>query len=201
MSIGAIADGYLAASNTYDGYMYVFGKGKSETTISAPQAAITSGMPVVISGSVLDQSPAQIGTPCVSKESMTEWMEYLHMQHSIPANVIGIPISIDTFDPNGNLVHVATVTSDGTSGTFAYTWTPNMSGDYKIYATFAGDASYSSSTATTYATVIDKPSSTTTTQKEIITPDSTMLLYGILVAVIIAIFIGLTALIAVFRKR
>jgi len=32
-------------------------------------------------------------------------------------------------------------------------------------------------------------------------PDNTMLLYGILVAVIIAILIGLAALIAVFRKK
>ncbi|TRO51282.1 hypothetical protein E2P63_05045, partial [Candidatus Bathyarchaeota archaeon] len=36
MSPGAIADGYLTAGNMYDSYMYVFGKGKSETTVSAP---------------------------------------------------------------------------------------------------------------------------------------------------------------------
>jgi len=35
MSPGAIADGYLTASNSYDGYTYVFGKGQSATTISA----------------------------------------------------------------------------------------------------------------------------------------------------------------------
>ena len=37
MTPGGIADGYLTASNSYDGYMYVFGKGQSATTISAPQ--------------------------------------------------------------------------------------------------------------------------------------------------------------------
>ncbi len=41
MSPGAVADGYLTAGNEYDGYMYVFGKGPSITTVSAPQTQIT----------------------------------------------------------------------------------------------------------------------------------------------------------------
>ena len=68
MSPGAIADGYLAASNGYDGYMYVFGREKSKTTVSAPQTAIAQGQSVIITGTVLDQSPGQPNTACVSKE-------------------------------------------------------------------------------------------------------------------------------------
>ena len=40
MSKGAIADGYLTAANSYDGYMYVFGKGKSATTVTAPDVVV-----------------------------------------------------------------------------------------------------------------------------------------------------------------
>ncbi len=40
---GAMADGYLTASNNYDGYMYVYGKGKSATTITAPDIAVAKG--------------------------------------------------------------------------------------------------------------------------------------------------------------
>jgi hypothetical protein len=160
-SPGGVADGYLTASNSYDGYMYVYGKGLSSTTVSAPQTAITVGQKTVISGTVLDQSPAQPGTACVSKESMTQWMEYIHMQHQIPADVKGVPVSIDALDPNGNYVHIGDTTSD-MSGTFGFTWTPSIPGDYKITATFSGDDSYSSSWAQTYATVVEAPAATAT---------------------------------------
>ena len=49
MQPGAIADGYLTAGNSYDGYMYVFGKGQSSTTISAPQTEVVAGHNAVIS--------------------------------------------------------------------------------------------------------------------------------------------------------
>ena len=57
-SIGPIADGYLTASG-YDGYTYVFGKGKSETTVTAPDVAVPKGTAITIKGTVLDMSPAQ----------------------------------------------------------------------------------------------------------------------------------------------
>jgi outer membrane protein assembly factor BamB len=76
MSPGAMADGYLTASNSYDGYMYVFGKGQSETTVTAPDVAVPLGTAITIKGTVLDKSPAQPGTPCVSKDSMTTEMEH-----------------------------------------------------------------------------------------------------------------------------
>ena len=66
MGPGIVSDGYLTAGNYYDGYLYVFGKGISTTTVSAPQTEVTSGHNAIISGTVLDQSPAQPGTPCVS---------------------------------------------------------------------------------------------------------------------------------------
>ncbi len=43
MSPGAVADGYLTASCNYDGSTYVFGKGKSATTVTTPDVAVPKG--------------------------------------------------------------------------------------------------------------------------------------------------------------
>jgi hypothetical protein len=203
---GAIADGYLTAGNSYDGYMYVFGKGQSSTTISAPQTEVVAGHNAVISGTVLDQSPGQPGTPCVSTESMGPYMEYLHMQHQMPTTIIGVPVSIDAVDPNGNFVHLATVTSDGTSGTFAYTWTPTIAGNYKIMATFGGDDSYGSSFATSYTNVVNAPTPTSsptpisTTAAQSSVSNSDMLMYFAIIAIAIIIAIAVVGAL-ILRKK
>lgn len=193
---GAIADGYLVASNTYDGYTYSFGKGKTETTISAPQTAITKGQAVTLTGTIKDMSPAQPNTPCVAAESMSAWMEYLHMQKQCPANVVGVPISIDAFDPNCNFVHIGDTVSDGLSGTYAFVWEPEIPGEYRITATFMGDDSYGSSFATTYANVVEAsasttiPTSTTVVNMDTINNNMMMGLVAATLAIIIAIAIA-----------
>lgn len=198
-SPGAVADGYLTASNSYDGYMYIYGKGQSKTTVEAPLTAITQGQSIVLQGSVLDMSPAQSGTPCVSKVSMTTQMEYLHMQKPIAgiagnATVLGVPVSIDAVDPNGNTIHIATVASD-MSGTFAYTWTPDVPGQYKVTATFAGDESYGSSWAETHVGVVQAPTVTSTpTATPITMPPFELYTVGSAIAVIIAIAIAVLLL-------
>ncbi len=203
MSPGAVADGYLAAANSRDGYTYIFGKGKSATTVTAGPKAITLGEKVVVEGTVLDKSPAQAGTPCVSKESMTLQMEYLHLQQPIAGiwnneTITGVPVSLDIVDPNNNPSHIDNVITEGYSGTFGYTWEPNIAGQYKVTATFMGDDSYGSSFATTYVSVSEAPAATATPEPTQPPPDNTALMYVILVAVIVAIVIGLLAL---FRKR
>jgi hypothetical protein len=200
---GAIADGYLVASDTYDGYTYSFGKGQTATTISAPQTSIDMNQAVTLTGTILDMSPAQPNTPCVSADSMSEWMEYIHMQHSIPANIVGVPISIDAVDPNGNFVHIGDTTSDGMSGTFAFIWDPEITGEYKITATFMGDDSYGSSFATTYANVVQASASTpapTTSAVNFDTINNNMMmgLAAATIAIIIAIAI---AAVLVRRKQ
>ena len=39
-------------------------------------------------------------------------MEYLYEQQGMPTNATGVEVSLDTIDPNGNLVHIGTVISD-----------------------------------------------------------------------------------------
>jgi hypothetical protein len=189
---GPIADGYLFSTSS-TGYNYIFGKGQSKTTVSVPQIAITSGTSAVISGTVLDMSPAQEGTACVSAESMSAWMEYLHMQSDIPDNVIGVPVSIDAVDPNGNVVHIGDTTSD-MSGTFSYAWTPTISGNYKISATFMGDESYGSSWAETHAVVTQASVTTAPTETTITMPPFELYTIGSAVAVIFAIAVAVLLL-------
>ena len=162
MSPGAVADGYLTASNSYDGYMYVFGKGKSATTVTAPDVVVPKGTGVVIKGAVLDMSPAQTGTPCVSRDSMATQMEYLHTQHPIDGvghnvQMTGVQVTLTAIDSNGNYVDIGTVTTSAYYGTFEVAWTPPAEGTYKIIASFIGDDSYGSSAAATSIAVSAAP--------------------------------------------
>ena len=43
MTYGGIADGYMTVANDWDGYMYVFGKGLSATTVTAPDVSDATG--------------------------------------------------------------------------------------------------------------------------------------------------------------
>ena len=204
MTQGAIADGYLTAANSWDGYMYVFGKGKSATTVTAPDVVIPKGEGVVIKGTVLDMSPGQPGTPCVSKDSMALQMESIHMQRPIGGifgneTITGIPVTLTAIDPNGNVVDIGTTTTNGYYGTFSFAWTPELEGEYEIMASFAGDDSYGSSSAATSIAVSAAPTTTVTpTQTPLTMPPFELYTVGSAIAIIIAIaIVGLLIL----RKR
>jgi len=129
MSHGVVADGYMTATDSYTGYMYVFGKGKSATTVTAPDVVIQKGSGVVIKGTVLDLSQAQPGTPCVSKESMTQQMEYLHLQRPIGGlwqneTTTGVPVLLTAVASDGTAIDLGTATTNGYSGVFSLAWTP-----------------------------------------------------------------------------
>jgi outer membrane protein assembly factor BamB len=147
----ALAEGYFLLPNAYDNQLYCYGKGTSKLTVTAPSVGVTTTTPITISGTITDTSPGSQqsialanfpnGLPCVSDDTMTGWMEYVYMQQPCPANVKGVPVSIDVLDSNGNYRNIGTATSDG-SGTFAFTWTPDIPGDFTVVATFAGSESY-----------------------------------------------------------
>jgi outer membrane protein assembly factor BamB len=155
----AIVDGYLVGYSSYDNRMYVFGKGPSATTVSTVDVAVTTGTPVMIKGTVTDQSEGAKGTAAISDESMSAWMEYLYMQQPKPTDAKGVEVTLDTFDPNGNFIHIGEATSDLT-GNFGFSWAPEVPGMYQIIATFEGSDSYGSSYATTYLSAIEAPQPT-----------------------------------------
>ena len=158
----AIADGIIVFESTYDNRIYAIGKGQTLTTVSAPQTAVPMGTPVVITGSVLDQSPGAKNTPAISDEDMSEWMKYMYMQYPIPGDALGVQVTLDTIDPNGNFIHIGEATSD-LNGNFGFTWTPEIPGMHQIIATFEGSEAYYSSYATTYLSSFDAPTPVTPT--------------------------------------
>ncbi|HLN45251.1 MAG TPA: PQQ-binding-like beta-propeller repeat protein [Candidatus Sulfotelmatobacter sp.] len=202
---GPMADGYLFMDSVYMGYMYVFGKGQSATTVTASPKTIANGAQVLIEGTVLDQSPAQPNTPCVSKDSMKTQMEYLHMQFPIDGTwhnvtMTGVPVTLTATDSANNVINIGTATTNAYSGTFSYTWTPSKEGVYTITASFTSDDSYGSSLASTAVAVC--PAATvpdnTNNQQQITVPDYTMTILGVGIAVIIAVAI---ATVLLYRKK
>jgi len=196
----AIADGYAVTVNAEDNRMYCFGKGLTETTVSGPESVQPLGTPVLIKGTVMDQSPGAKDTPAISDEDMSEWMEYLYMQQLMPTDATGVQLTIDAIDPNGNFIHIDTATSD-ISGLYSYQWTPEHEGKYTIIATFEGSGSYCSSYAETAIGV--GPASAPTQPIEPEEPAEAPFItteIAIIAAVVVVAIIGIVAFWAL-RKR
>jgi hypothetical protein len=202
--IGPIADGYLSVGGS-DGYMYVYGKGKTVTTVTAPDVSTPQGTAVMIKGTVLDLSPAQPGTPCVSNQSMALQMEHLHKQMPLDGiwhneTITGVPVTLTALDPNGTVIPIGTVITNGYYGTFSCEWTPPSSGTYEIYASFEGDDSYGSSGAGTSLTV-GAPSSSPTTSALTGQTDLTPVYYGLTAGVVAIIAAIALATLVIIRKH
>jgi outer membrane protein assembly factor BamB len=172
----ALADGYLVAENGYDNLIYCFGKGQSETTVSA---TVGGGRAITIQGTVTDQSPGQTGigvpaagTPAIADEHMDAWMKYLYMQEPMPTNATGVTVNIFISDQNGNMVHNIQAISD-ISGHYAISWVPTNNGLYTVTAAFDGTKSYYASTAVT-SIAIDTESAAEPTSTPQTTPASTI---------------------------
>jgi hypothetical protein len=207
----AVAGGTFIGTNEYDGTMYAIAKGQTTTTVTAPQTAVSKGAGVLISGTVMDQSPAQPDTPAVSDDSMTAWMNYLHMQLPLTATITGVPVMLTAVAPDGTCMDIGSTTTDG-YGTFFYSWTPPNTGIYKIQATFAGSNSYYSSTAQTAVSVAStsasasiSPATSASTSPSVAPPPSSeassMTLYIAIAAVAVIVVIIAVALVLRRRKK
>jgi hypothetical protein len=144
----ASAYGYVIGIGEFDGNMYCIGKGQTSTSVSVQDNVISKGATTLITGNVLDQSPAQPNTPAVADDSMSEWMDYLHMQNATlinsPPTPKGVQVTLTAADQNGAAINIGTTMTDG-AGKFAVMWTPPSTGVYTIKASFAGSESYWSS--------------------------------------------------------
>jgi hypothetical protein len=123
------------------------------------------------------------------------------MQKQKPADVTGVPVSIDVIDSNGNYRSIGTASSDS-SGMFTVAWAPDIPGSFTVIATFAGSNSYYGSSAETsfYATAAHATAApTATSQANLATTTDLMTYLAIgVIAIIIAIFI---ATLLMIRKR
>jgi outer membrane protein assembly factor BamB len=206
----AVADGFWVFYNYYDGQIYCIGKGPSATTVTAPSVSIELGKSLVIRGSVTDIAAGTMqneqaarfpnGVPAVSDASESAWMEYVYMQKPLPTDVIGVTVSISVVDSNGNCRTIGNATSDS-SGMFTLSWTPDIEGNYTVYATFAGSESYWPSSAET-SFVVDPAPAVTPAPTPM--PESAADLYFVpaVIGIVIAIVaVGAALALLMLRKR
>jgi len=195
----AIADGYLVALDSFDNQIYCYGKGPSETTVTASPATVGKGNAVLIQGTVTDQSSGAKGSPAISDADQEAWMEYLYQQRPKPENAMGVNVKLTAVDKNGIQQNIGTVTSDA-NGNYGFTWAPQLEGTYKIVATFEGSGAYAASDATTYLGVgsasATSPSPSVAPPPSGATPTAT---YLAVVAAVIVIVVAAVALL--LRKR
>jgi hypothetical protein len=202
---GSLAEGYLFASDQYSGTMRVFGKGKSTTTVTAPDVSVPLGTAFTIKGTVMDTSPAQPNTPCVSKDSMKTQMEYLHMGMPIAGvwnneTITGVPVALTAIDSNYTVLDLGTATTSGYYGTYELAWTPPAEGTYKIVASFATDDSYGSSAASTAVTIGPAPEPITFPEQPT-QPDYTWTIVGAAIALAIVVVVAVAIAVLILRKR
>jgi hypothetical protein len=193
----AIADGIMTTLNAYDNQIYAWGMGPSKTTVTTPNPVTSVNSPIVITGTITDISAGASqqavaanypnGLPCVSDDSMSSFMEAVYMQQSMPTNLTGVPITLSVLDANGNYRTIGKTTSTA-GGTFAYTWIPDIPGDFTVYATFTGSLSYYSSSAESHFYV--SPAANTPTLQPTQAPSAADLYFvPAIVGVIIAIIV------------
>jgi outer membrane protein assembly factor BamB len=161
-----IGDSIMATMDTYDQRIYAVGKGPSAITAEAPLNALPLGTSVTIRGTITDISPGTKdsvlvarfpnGVPVVADTDMSEWMLHVYKQFQRPAHAEGVEIRIQTIDPNGNYAWIGTTTSDS-YGNYAYSFVPQIKGQYTIITTFVGSKSYYGSETTTHLTVDPAP--------------------------------------------
>jgi outer membrane protein assembly factor BamB len=209
----AVADGVLVASDGYSSNLFAFAKGQTATTVNAPMTYVSQGTSVLISGTVMDQSPAQPNTPAISDQDMTAWMEYLHMQQPLPDGTstyqfyptgtptsfsgTGVQVRLTAIDANGNAQDIGTATSDA-SGFYSISWTPQSASKYTIMANFDGSNSYYASYAETALGVSSAPTSQTNETIETINQVSAEAFYAFGAIVIILIVVVAVLL---YRKK
>jgi hypothetical protein len=102
-------------------------------------------------------------------------------------------------DSNGNYRTIGTTMSDA-SRTYALTWTPDISGNYKTIASFAGTESYYSSSAQTYFHASEGATAAPTAQPANMEPIQHYVM-GIGVAIIVVIVIIGALIMLMLRKR
>lgn len=206
----AVADGFATWFNSYDNSVYSVGRGPSQLTVSAPQAAITLGGSLVITGSLSDLSagskqPEQAarfpnGLPLAADESMTDWMAYVYQQKPLPTNFKGVEVTIDVVDSNGNYRNIGTAMTDAT-GMYNLRWTPDIEGKYTVIATFHGTNGYWPSYSETAFAVDGAHPTAAPTEAP---PQSAADMYfvpavvGLLVAIIV---VGLLIILLILKKR
>ncbi|MCW4007124.1 MAG: carboxypeptidase-like regulatory domain-containing protein [Candidatus Bathyarchaeota archaeon] len=205
---GFIGDSIIVKMDTYDLLIFALGKGPSATSVSASPKVSTHGSKVLVEGMVTDVSPGTKspalamrfpnGVPAVADESMSDWMLYVYKQFPRPADVKGVEVIVEVYDPNKNYYEVGRTTTDD-SGFFRLTFEPPVPGEYTVIARFPGSKAYYGSFAKTAIYVEEAPLAPAATPTPASMTDTYVL--GLGSAAIVAIVVIGLILILMLRKR
>jgi putative pyrroloquinoline-quinone binding quinoprotein len=206
----SLAGGILVGPNMCDGQIYAFGKGPSKITVTAPDVGVTTATQITITGSITDVSAGASqeavaanfpnGLPCVSDASMTQFMEAVYEQQPMPANITGVPVTVTVLDSNGNYRTIGTTTTNAL-GNFALTWKPDITGNYTLYAIFAGTGGYYGSSASTAFSAGSTATAVPSASPLSLASTQNYIMYGVIAIIIVIIIIGVVLAILVTRKR
>lgn len=205
----AVADGYSTWFNGYDNSIYVVGRGSSAITVEAPKAGLTFGNTVVLSGTVLDtsagteqtQQTAKFphGVPVSSDASMADWMAYVYQQKPMPTDFTGVSVQLYVLDANGNYRAIGTAPTDE-NGYYTFSWKPDIPGDYRVYAQFAGNnGNWPSRAVTSFA--VEPEGATLTDHPQQVTASDPILMPGIIAIIITIIAVGIVLALLFTKKR
>jgi hypothetical protein len=114
--------------------------------------------------------------------------------------ITGVPVALTAIGSDNTVYDLGTTTTNGYGGNFGMAWTPPKEDTYTIYASFAADDSYGSSSG--YTTMHVGPAPLTPESPEIPSPpDYTMTIVYAAIAIIIAVVIAVAAAVLLLRKR
>jgi hypothetical protein len=119
----------------------------------------------------------------------------------MPSNVTGVLVTFYVLDSNNNYRSIGTSTTNSL-GDYSFTWKPDITGSFTLYATFAGTQSYYGSSASTafYASASAPTQAPTTTPLSGLASNST-LEYGLVAIIVVIVIIGAVLALLVTRKH
>jgi hypothetical protein len=203
-----MGDSIIATMDTYDQRIYAIGKGPSQTTITVSPAVLPLKNGVMITGYVTDISAGTKddaitarfpnGVAAVADKSMSDWMLYVYKQFSRPIDATGVEVTLSVLDSNNNYREIGKTTTDS-DGFFKLNWTPDIEGEYTVYASFTGSAAYYPSHAVTAFAV--GPAPTEAPQVEIPLEQSGTYITYATIAIIVTIIVAVAVAVLILRKR
>ena len=129
---------------------------------------------------------------------MSEWMKYVYMQFSRPADASGVEVTLYVLDANDNYREIGKTTSNS-DGFYSLQWMPDITGKYTVTASFAGSKSFWPSHAVTSFAVDPAPEETPPAE---IPPDqSGTYIAWATIAIIVTIIVAMAVAVLILRKR
>ena len=128
-----------------------------------------------------------------------DWSKYLN-ELPKPENIQGVEITINVIDANGNYRTIGTTTSD-VNGYYSLAWTPDISGQYTLIATFAGTNAYYGASAQTAFFADELPAATPTQTTAPLSTSEQYFLPAVAAIIASIAIVGIVLALLLVRKR